>query len=350
MNYNNWILPIILLILFGGFYIGQKLQSLINIQKTKKQKIIYWTILFFIITSIILTRNILAITLFYLILFHLIFDFAKLIAYLLKQKTLQNFLNRIYYKGIPILIMCFLITIYGLYNVNHPLIKHYDLKSTKKLPNNLSLGLISDLHLNYHSEKILNQIVQHANQLNVDLFILCGDIFDEFTKEETKEQAIQKLSEIKTKYGIYYIEGNHDLFTPQLKQILKSNQIQALDDVVTIISNQINLIGRKDYRNNKLGNKRKELKELMQDCNQELPIILVDHQPIEQKEAEKLGVDLQLSGHTHAGQLFPINFLLPYGYHQKNNYQIIVSSGYGVWGFPIRTAGRNEMIHINISN
>ena len=77
---------------------------------------------------------------------------------------------------------------------------------------------------------------------------------------------------------------------------------------------------------------------------------MIDHQPKDEELAEQLGVDLQLSGHTHQGQIFPLNLFLKYGYKKKNDYQKIVSSGYGVWGVKARTAGRSEMIIINLTN
>ncbi|MCI8574990.1 MAG: metallophosphoesterase [Bacilli bacterium] len=350
MNYMNWIIPIFLIILSSGYYIGIKLKAIFPINK-KKIQIPYWIIIYIITTCIFLFRTIFAGFFLYFIILNLLFDLAKLIVKLLKATYMQNFLNKIYFHGIPILILCSVISLYGLYNINHPIIKEYQIKITTKLKNPITIGMISDLHLGeIHNEKFLNEIVDHANELNADIFIFGGDIFDEYTKEEMKDQAITTFGKIKTKYGIFYIEGNHDLLNNEIKQKFEQNKIQVLDDLVIQIPHLINLIGRKDYRNNNLGNPRKELTELKKEVDPTLPIIVLDHQPKDQKLAASLNIDLQLSGHTHAGQIFPANLFLQYGYKKQKNYQIIVSSGYGVWGFPIRTAGRSEMIKINLSN
>lgn len=349
MNYYNWIIPIILIIILTTFYIGQKLKMLISISR-KKAQIIYWTILFCLTTSIFLFRTIFAGFFLYFIILNLLFDFIKIIAKHLKNKRLYLFLTKIYYRGIPIIILCAAISCYGLYNINHPILKEYQVKLEHKLTKNMTIGMISDLHLGMnHNEKMLQEIVNKANNLNADLFIFGGDIFDEYTKEELKNLAITQFGTIKTTYGVFYIEGNHDILTNEIKEKLTQNNITILDDQVIQIDEKINLIGRKDYRRNYLHQPRESLENLVAKINQELPTILIDHQPRDQDLAEKLGIDLQLSGHTHAGQIFPANFFLQYGYKKKKNYQIIVSSGYGVWGFPIRTAGRSEMIKITIT-
>ena len=80
----------------------------------------------------------------------------------------------------------------------------------------------------------------------------------------------------------------------------------------------------------------------------------MDHQPKNLIDTEKQGIDLQVSGHTHKGQLFPASFItnriyeLDYGYLKKNNSKIIVSSGYGTWGPPIRLGSRSEIVEINL--
>lgn len=350
MNYYHWIIPIILIFLLSGFYIGIKLKVLIKITP-KKSKIIYWIIVYLTILSLFLCRTIFVGFFLYFILLNLLFDFLKIIANRLPSKRLYQFLNKIYFYGIPIIIICFTISIYSIYNVNHPVIKEYDIKLNQKLERDLTIGMISDLHLGtIHSEDLLNQIVLHANDLNVDLFILGGDIFDEYTSKDLIESAITAFGKIKTTYGIFYVEGNHDLLTQERKEKFLEHNIQVLDDQIVQIDSLINLIGRKDYRNNYLNNDREKLENLVKQAKKDLPIILIDHQPRDQILAESLGIDLQLSGHTHAGQIFPANLFLQYGYKKRNNYQIIVSSGYGVWGFPIRTAGRSEMIKIKLSN
>lgn len=345
MDYRFWVIPILLMIGIGGYYFGKKLSILFLFPK-KYQKIVYYGVLYIVITCIIVYRSFLAAFLLYAILFYIVFD---LLHFLLKKLKKESFYWNIYQKGIPVLIVSFGIMIYGIYNVNHPIVKNYKIELNKTFKKDLSIGMISDLHLGtVHSSKILEEIVEHANSLEVDLFILGGDIFDENTDQNLKEQAYRTLSQIKTKYGIYYIEGNHDLLTEEVRKGFEQYDIHILADETIFIDDSFYLIGRKDKRREKLGTPRKSLQELLKETDFSYPLILLDHQPEDQIEAAKLGVDLQLSGHTHAGQIFPTNYFLQYGYFKRENYQLIVSSGYGAWGFSFRTAGRSEMVNIHI--
>lgn len=350
MNYANWIIPIILILCIGGYYFGKKIQNIWN-PKTTKTKIIYWLLIYLSTCFIFLGRNVLIGFIIYFIIFQLCFDFLIIISKIIHKPKMTQIFKMKKIRDIPIIICCILITIYGAYNINHPIIKKYDIKIEKKMNNPFTIGMISDLHLGInHQEELLDQIVEHANSLNANIFVFGGDIFDEYTTEEQKNMAIQKFGTIKTKDGIYYIEGNHDLLNEDTRKKLKDQNIQTLEDQAITIQKQINIIGRKDHRNNYLKKARKNLEEIVQEIDTTYPTILLDHQPLDQKLAKNLHIDLQLSGHTHAGQIFPANFFLQYGYKKTGNFQIIVSSGYGVWGYPIRTAGRSEMIQVILSN
>jgi predicted MPP superfamily phosphohydrolase len=104
-----------------------------------------------------------------------------------------------------------------------------------------------------------------------------------------------------------------------------------------------------------MGIDRKDLSTLLQGVDKKLPIILLDHQPYNLSEAEKNGVDLQLSGHTHKGQISPGNLItkkvyeVDWGYEKKGNFNIYVSSGVGTWGPPIRTGSHSEIVDIYIN-
>jgi predicted MPP superfamily phosphohydrolase len=84
------------------------------------------------------------------------------------------------------------------------------------------------------------------------------------------------------------------------------------------------------------------------------PVIMLDHQPFELDRKEELGIDLTLSGHTHHGQMFPLNYLtkaiyeVSWGYKKKGNTHAYVSSGYGGWGPPVRTGNRPEIVLISL--
>lgn len=345
MNYIHWIIPIILVLVLGSFYFGKKLQLFFTFDSGWK-KIIYWSLIIIFTNLVFLSRNLITGFLLYFLIFSLIYDIIHFLLSNFKKNI--NFLEKIYWKGIPLMILSLGITLYGSYNLHHPVIKEYNV-SINNLKEEMIIGMISDLHLGIrHDNNVFTKLVEQANSLNADIFLLNGDIFDEYTTQELKELAYDSFSQIKTKYGIYYIEGNHDLLTEETRTGYEAHNIKILDDKVITINNNINLIGRRDYRNDKLNNPRRSLAELMEQRNSTLPTIVLDHQPRDQELAKNLEVDLQLSGHTHAGQIFPGNFFLQYGYKKNNDYQIIVSSGYGAWAFPLRTAANSEIVKIRL--
>jgi len=137
---------------------------------------------------------------------------------------------------------------------------------------------------------------------------------------------------------------------------LNRSGIQVLRDEYTIIANSFYVVGRDDLISKRLGGKeRANLSELLEGIDKSLPIILLDHQPQKLTEPHIEGVDLQLSGHTHKGQFFPNNlitgkiFEIDWGYLKKDDYQIIVTSGYGTWGPPIKIGNSSEIIDIKIT-
>jgi predicted MPP superfamily phosphohydrolase len=123
-----------------------------------------------------------------------------------------------------------------------------------------------------------------------------------------------------------------------------------------VIDNNLVIVGREDLSINRFANKkRKELTELMAPANAlNLPVILLDHQPFNLEQAEQTGVDFQLSGHTHNGQLFPANLVvqriyeMAWGYLKKGKTQYYVSSGAGAWGPPVRLGSDAEIMLFKI--
>jgi predicted MPP superfamily phosphohydrolase len=111
------------------------------------------------------------------------------------------------------------------------------------------------------------------------------------------------------------------------------------------------LVGRNDVRSGG----RKSINELLRDCDGSLPVIVLEHRPTDLDNVSQSGADILLSGHTHNGQLFPVNFIvkrryeLIWGYKLKNRTHIFVTSGTQVWGPPVRTAGASEIVIVNVS-
>jgi len=129
-----------------------------------------------------------------------------------------------------------------------------------------------------------------------------------------------------------------------------------LRDKTVILSNGVQLIGRDDRDSERMGNTtRKPLPKLIEGLDKNYPIIVLNHQPFNLGDAVNEGVDLHLSGHTHHGQLWPLNYMtnaiyeLSWGFLKKGNTNFYVSSGYGTWGPPVRIGNTPEIVVFNLT-
>lgn len=163
---------------------------------------------------------------------------------------------------------------------------------------------------------------------------------------------------MRAKYGIFAVTGNHEYIggvEPSIKYLTEHGITELRDNTVKI-ADSFYVVGREDRASKGFaGIIRKPLNQLLEGVDRTLPVILMDHQPVRLEEAEKNGIDLQLSGHTHHGQLWPFNFItkkiyeVSMGYKQKGSTHFYVSCGLGTWGPPIRTGNRPEIVVINLS-
>jgi predicted MPP superfamily phosphohydrolase len=194
-------------------------------------------------------------------------------------------------------------------------------------------------------------------KMHPDVIFLLGDIVDGELGPVMRGDLLKYFKGPETKDGLYAITGNHEFIGGAKRTIpyIESKGIRVLKDEVVTLPGGIQLIGRLDRDSRRFyGKERLPLEELMKGIDHSRPIILLDHQPFHLAETEKYGIDLQLSGHTHNGQMWPLNYLtrriyeLSYGYMRKGNSQIIVSSGFGLWGPRIRSGSHSEVLLINI--
>lgn len=252
-----------------------------------------------------------------------------------------------------IFLIAFAITISGFINAKDIVITNYQLTIEKKEATikSLHLAFIGDLHIGSNiRKKEIDTILQKVKKLNPELLIFNGDIFDEGTPQRLKDYFIEQLKTIQPPFGSYYILGNHELNRPHLVQELKEWEqvgVKMLSDQKFLIQNQFYLIGRKDRKQ-----KRSSLQQLVQN-SKNLPIILIEHRPFT-LENQNLPIDLQLSAHTHNGQIIPfqafdfITHQKTYGKYQQKNQQMIVTSGAGTWGIPLRMGSHSEIVAIKI--
>ena len=186
---------------------------------------------------------------------------------------------------------------------------------------------------------------------------MAGDLTDEDLSFLSDQNTAAILRRIQAPLGVYSVTGNHEYYSGREKAVsfIRQGGIRVLEDEVVKVGEALYLIGRKDRTAERFGEPRKPLGELMKEVPPGYPVILMDHQPFQLAEAQQQGVGLQLSGHTHNGQLFPINFIVgriyenPWGYLKKGATHYYVSCGVGTWGPPVRTGSIPEIVHIRLT-
>jgi uncharacterized protein len=222
----------------------------------------------------------------------------------------------------------------------------------------LEAVVMSDIHLGtLIGNGFLRRIVNTVNDLSPDIILLPGDILDEDLQPVLRQNTGETLKQLKAPLGVYGIMGNHEHIggAAPAYEYLSSHGIQMLRDSVVKINGAIYLVGREDRDKPRFtGKPRLSLEELLQDVDFDAPVILLDHQPFYLEKAAALGIDLQLSGHTHHGQLWPLNYItramytISKGYEKIEGMHAYVSSGVGTWGPPVRTGSRPEILHLVI--
>lgn len=240
-------------------------------------------------------------------------------------------------------------------------IKKYNLHINKNAKHLKSLNIVmaSDLHLGtINGSNFAYKVVDRINKLNPDIILFAGDIIDEDIEPVLKDNVGDALVRLKAKYGVYGITGNHEYIGGVNKAVeyLNNHNIKMIRDGYALIDDSFYVVGRDDRASSRFSDyKRKSLEEILSDVDKSLPVIMMDHQPFNLEEAQNNGVDLQLSGHTHNGQLWPLNYILkkiyelPWGYKIKGNTHYYVSCGVGGWGPPVRTGSAPEIVQIELN-
>ena len=292
--------------------------------------------------------------------FFLISDILILILKLSRIISEENVL--LFRKGSFIItaILSSLFIIGGFINAVIPVIKEYNITINKPAGEikTLRIAAVSDIHLgSIIRKRSIKKLSGMLQKMNPDIVLLLGDIVDGEIGPVLRGDLLQFFTCPKCNDGLFAITGNHEFIGGGSRTIpyIESKGIRVLKDEMVTLEGGIQLIGRIDRDSYRFyGKERLSLGELMKQADTTKPVILLDHQPFHLDESAKYGVDLQLSGHTHNGQMWPLNYLtskiyeLSYGYLKKGNSQFIVSSGYGLWGPRVRSGSRSEVLLINI--
>ena len=267
-------------------------------------------------------------------------------------------------------------SIWGVVNARIIHVTPYDVTVDKTVEgmDEMKVVLVADLHLGYNiGEKQMQQMVDRINEQDADLVVIAGDIFDnEWEAVEAPETIAATLRSIQSKYGVYACYGNHDIeepvlagFTfrqsekkesdPRMDEFLKDANITLLRDEGMLIDGKFYLYGRPDaHRPGRGIETRKTPDEITAGLDKDKPIIVLDHQPKELQELADAGVDIDLCGHTHDGQMFPGNLTIKLmwenacGYLQKGKMHNIVTSGLGVFGPNMRVGTKSEICCIDV--
>ncbi|HON18565.1 MAG TPA: metallophosphoesterase [Salinivirgaceae bacterium] len=262
------------------------------------------------------------------------------------------------YSAVVVYSITLLLIIVGYINASNPIINRIEIHSEKNLSSGkLTIAMVSDIHLGSIIEKKeLTRMVKMINSQHPDLVVMVGDIFDEDITPVKNGQMGDILRGIESKHGVYAVTGNHEFFGNYEAKIhyLNEYSIKILNDSATEVAG-INLIGRIDRQSTFVLNKnRKSLTEIIQHIDREKPTILLDHQPFNLHETIEHKIDIQLSGHTHHGQLWPLNWITSSIYQVSQGYKKIgethfyVSPGYGTWGPRVRLGNRPEIAIITL--
>ncbi len=249
----------------------------------------------------------------------------------------------------------------GFINALIPVIKEYNITINKSAGdlNSLRIAAVSDIHLgSIIRKRSIKKLSVMLHDINPDIVLLLGDIIDGEIGPVLRDDLLQYFTCPKCNDGLFAITGNHEFIGGGNRTIpyIESKGIRVLKDEIVILEGGIQMIGRIDRDSYRFyGKERLPLGELMKQVDTTKPIILLDHQPFHLNETAGYGVDLQLSGHTHNGQMWPLNYItsmiyeLSYGYLKKGDTHFIVSSGYGLWGPRVRSGSKSEVLLININ-
>lgn len=288
-----------------------------------------------------------------------------------KKECSVGWIEKIHGFGIVPILAASILVGFGYYNMMHVVETEYVVTTEKTLNNQGSgqyrVALLADWH--YGVAGGMNEVTsvcERVSEKKPDVIILCGDLVDENTTKGEMEELFQQIGNMKSKYGIFYVYGNHDrqrykenpaFSEMELADNITSAGITILQDEIVSVTDHFTLVGREDvsYRGRQ---GRKSLKELFSEVDKNDFLMVLDHQPTDYSENLENGTDLLLSGHTHGGQLWPGNLIFEW-FHindavygkttwNDNALQAIVSSGVAGWQFHIKNCAPAEYVIIDI--
>ena len=316
--------------------------------------------------------------LFYIIFYVAVADLIRLLMKLFKL-TPKGFFEKgrfVFAGGLVVITLIISTSIYGFIHVRDMKVVRYQASIEKSCEGiaSLRIVMVADQHLGYTiGVRDMEKMAAMINAQKPDLVCIAGDIFDNnYNALDDSEGIMEAFKSIESTYGVYACWGNHDVKEPlfsgfsvnarsdavrdsRMEQLLKDAGIQVLDDKVVSVEDKFYVIGRLDYEKAGDGtSNRKDITQLTAGLDLSKPIIAIDHEPRELEEMEAAGVDIDLSGHTHGGQIFPMNLTNEliwengWGIMQKGSMYSVVTSGIGVYGPAMRVFTDSEIVVVDV--
>lgn len=304
----------------------------------------------------------------HMVVFLLVIDlFGLIVRKCRRNKPFPYWVKAVYRSGLLAVLAAVAVTGFGYWNMHHIVKTEYTVQTDKEMrEEGYTIVFFSDLH--YGTTMNAEQLKQAADRIereSPDMIILGGDIVDERTSLAQMREAFEIMGNMDARFGIFYVYGNHDkneyarnpAYTAQeLADTIEQAGIRILEDETCEINGELLLIGRADRGHD--SGARQTIVQLVESADAGMEWILVDHQPVEYAEAAESGCGLMLSGHTHAGQVWPGGLLadlfrmneLTYGCRKEGNLTEVVSSGIAGWGYPVRTEKHSEYVVIHLVN
>lgn len=278
-------------------------------------------------------------------------------------KLLHRKPNRVLLSVVPAVITAAAMT-WGMWNLAHPVQTVYRYETEKSIrPEGYRVVLITDTHYDtIQSPEILRAKVDEINGLHPDFVVLGGDIVEEGTSKVRMQEVFALLGQMESTFGTYYIYGNHDrqaysgnpkYTVEELNAAIEGSGITILKSEYVTLNDEIVLAGMEDPSWHR-DDSRIPAAQVLAGADTGKLVIVADHQPNDWKANSAAGMDLQLSGHTHAGQVWPVGLFLElvgglnYGRYDRDGCTAIVSSGFAGWGFTVRTSQRSEYVVVDV--
>lgn len=258
---------------------------------------------------------------------------------------------------------------WGSYLARSTKVSHYTVKVDKKVQglNKLRIIVATDIHLGQMmGRERLRKKILFINEQKPDIILFVGDVLDGELEPVLLQGSLEEFKALKSQYGVFAVLGNHEYYGLRSKKgredalehlinEFQKNGINVLKDEAKLIEDSFYVVGRQDIQSQQVfERKRTALEDLFRYVDVNKPVILMDHQPIETDAVANMGVDLQLAGHTHRGQLWPFNYITQrifkkdYGLLVTGKTHLIVSSGLGTWGPVVRLGSRSEIVQIDM--